>query len=151
MKLHDYCSINDLKESINMKMIKKIYNKVFAPPNSIELATIELEKAKKAFLEAKTHTEYYAAQVEFESIRIKRLEEYVNVIVAAGELTSNPLYQQELPTIVSPTMTLTKPATKKTVTVKLSNPAIKKSIKLSNPVIKKSIKLANPAIKKAVK
>jgi len=64
-----------------MKMIKKIYNKVFAPPNSIELATIELEKAKKAFLEAKTQAEYYAAQVEFESIRIKRLEEYVNVIV----------------------------------------------------------------------
>jgi hypothetical protein len=63
-----------------MKMIKKIYNKVFAPQNLIELATIELEKAKKAFLEAKTHTEYYAAQVEFESTRIKRLEEYVKVV-----------------------------------------------------------------------
>jgi len=61
-----------------MKMIKRIYNTVFTPLTSIDLARIELEESRKAFLEAKTHTEFYAAQVEFESIRIKRLEEYVN-------------------------------------------------------------------------
>ena len=85
-----------------MKMIKRVYNTVFAPSTSIDLARIELERARKAFLEAKTHTEFYAAQVEFESIRIKRLEEYVNVIVEAGELATNPLRQPMTPTIISP-------------------------------------------------
>jgi len=69
---------NNLQESISMKMIKRVYNTVFTPLTSIDLARIELEESRKAFLEAKTHTEFYAAQVEFESIRIKRLEEYVN-------------------------------------------------------------------------
>jgi hypothetical protein len=102
MQLTDYCSVNDLKENGSMKMIKKVYNTVFAPATSIDLARIELEKSKKAFLEAKTHTEFYAAQVEFESIRIKRLEEYVNVIVEAGELANNPLRQPVTPTVISP-------------------------------------------------
>lgn len=79
MQQTDYHSLNDLQESISMKMIKRAYNTVFTPSTSIDLARIELEKSRKAFLEAKTHTEFYAAQVEFESIRIKRLEEYVNI------------------------------------------------------------------------
>ena len=114
-----------------MKMIKRVYNTVFAPPTSIDLAKIELEKSRKAFLEAKTHTEYYAAQVEFESIRIKRLEEYVNIVVEAGELATNPLRQQVAPTVVVPVkkVALTKPAIKKTVTVTLAKPAIKKTVK----------------------
>ena len=91
MQLRDYDSLNDLQESISMKMIKRAYNTVFTPSTSIDLARIELEKSRKAFLEAKTHTEFYAAQVEFESIRIKRLEEYVNVIVEVGESATNPL------------------------------------------------------------
>ena len=91
MQLRDYDSLNDLQESISMKMIKRVYNTVFTPSTSIDLARIELEKSRKAFLEAKTHTEFYAAQVEFESIRIKRLEEYVNVIVEVGESATNPL------------------------------------------------------------
>jgi len=77
MQLTDYRSVNDLKEDISMKMIKKVYNTVFAPSSSIDLAKIELEKSKKAFLEAKTLAEFYASQVEFEITRIKRLEEYV--------------------------------------------------------------------------
>jgi len=77
MQLTDYRSVNDLKEDISMKMIKKVYNTVFAPPSSIDLAKIELEKSRKAFLEAKTLAEFYASQVEFEIKRIKRLEEYV--------------------------------------------------------------------------
>lgn len=114
-----------------MKMIKRVYNTVFAPSTSVDLARIELEKSRKAFLEAKTHTEFYAAQVEFESIRIKRLEEYVNVIVEAGEVATNPLRQQVAPTVVVPvkTVALTKPAIKKTVTVTLAKPAIKKTVK----------------------
>jgi len=102
-----------------MKMIRKFYRNIFAPASSIDLATIELEKAKKAFLEAKTHTEFYAAQVEFESIRIKRLEEYVNIVVDAGELVTNPLYQQVTPTAMPPVekVLLVKPAVKKRVVV----------------------------------
>ncbi len=91
MQLRDYHSLNDLQESISMKMIKRVYNTVFTPSTSIDLARIELEKSRKAFLEAKTHTEFYAAQVEFESIRIKRLEEYVNVIVKVGESATRPV------------------------------------------------------------
>jgi hypothetical protein len=111
IQLSDYHSLNDLQESISMKMIKRVYNTVFAPSTSIDLATIELEKSKKAFLEAKTHTEFYAAQVEFESIRIKRLEEYVNIVVEAGELATNPLRQTVAPTVRVPVKKV--PAAKK--------------------------------------
>ena len=63
-----------------MKIIKKMYNAVFSPPSSLDLARDELEKSRKAFLVNKTHTEYYASQVDFETKRIKRLEEYINDI-----------------------------------------------------------------------
>ena len=46
-------------------------------PDSLELAKKELEKSRKAFLESKTHTEYYAALTEFETVRISRLEKYL--------------------------------------------------------------------------
>jgi len=100
-----------------MKVLRKFYRNIFAQPTSIDLARIELEKSRKAFLEAKTHTEYYAAQVEFESIRIKRLEEYVNVIVEVGGVATSPSCQQVAPTVVVPVkkVALTKPAIKKTV------------------------------------
>jgi len=94
-----------------MKIIRQFYRNIFAPATSIDLATIELEKAKKAFLEAKTHTEFYAAQVEFESIRIKRLEEYVNIVVEARELATNPLRQTVAPTVRVPVKKV--PAAKK--------------------------------------
>lgn len=63
-----------------MKIIKRMYNTVFSPPSSLDLACDELEKSRKAFLVNKTHTEYYAAQVDFETKRIKRLEEYLTEI-----------------------------------------------------------------------
>jgi hypothetical protein len=63
-----------------MKIIKRMYNAMFSPPSSLELARDELEKSRKAFLLNKTHTEFYAAQVDFETKRIKRLEEYINDI-----------------------------------------------------------------------
>ena len=74
-----------------MKVIRKIYRNIFASPTSIDLAKIELEKSRKAFLEAKTHTEFYACQVEFEITRIKRLEEYINAVVEIKETTTNSL------------------------------------------------------------
>jgi hypothetical protein len=61
-----------------MKIIKRMYNAVFSPPSSLDLARDELEKSRKAFLVNKTHTEYYASQVDFETKRIKRLEEYIS-------------------------------------------------------------------------
>ena len=63
-----------------MKIIKRMYEVVFSPPSSLDLARDELEKSRKAFLVNKTHTEYYAAQVDFETKRIKRLEEYLTEI-----------------------------------------------------------------------
>ena len=63
-----------------MKIIKRMYSTVFSPPTSLDLAKDELEKSRKAFLINKTHTEYYASQVDFETKRIKRLEEYINDI-----------------------------------------------------------------------
>ena len=111
-----------------MKMIRRVYNTVFAPSTSIDLARIELEKSRKAFLEAKTHTEFYAAQVEFESIRIKRLEEYVNIVVEAGELATNPLHQQVTPIVTASVekVVLVKPAVKKRAVVAKKVPAAKK-------------------------
>ena len=61
-----------------MKIIKRMYNAVFSPASSLDLAKNELELSHKAFLVSKTHTEYYASQVDFETKRIKRLEEYIN-------------------------------------------------------------------------
>jgi hypothetical protein len=63
-----------------MKIIKRMYSAVFSPPSSLDLARDELEKSRKAFLVNKTHTEYYASQVDFETKRIKRLEEYLTEI-----------------------------------------------------------------------
>jgi hypothetical protein len=60
-----------------MRFIKDLYNKFLGAPDSTEMARKELEQSRKAFLAAKTHTEYYTAQVDFETKRIKRLEEYV--------------------------------------------------------------------------
>lgn len=61
-----------------MKIIKRMYNAVFSPASSLDLAKNELELSHKAFLVNKTHTEFYAAQVDFETKRIKRLEEYIS-------------------------------------------------------------------------
>lgn len=60
-----------------MKFITNIINK-FSAPDSQAMAKRELEQSRKAFLEAQTHTEYYSAQVDFETKRIKRLEEYLS-------------------------------------------------------------------------
>ena len=71
---------------------------------------------------------FYAAQVEFESIRIKRLEEYVNIVVEAGELATNPLHQQVTPIVTASVekVVLVKPAVKKRAVVAKKVPAAKK-------------------------
>jgi len=63
-----------------MRFIKNIYIKYLGAPDSTEIARKELEESRKAFLVAKTHTEYYNAQVDFETKRIKRLEDYLGDI-----------------------------------------------------------------------
>jgi hypothetical protein len=63
-----------------MRLIKNIYIKYLGAPDSTEIARRELEESRKAFLVAKTHTEYYNAQVDFETKRIKRLEDYLDSI-----------------------------------------------------------------------
>lgn len=63
-----------------MKLFNNLFDKHFGQPDSTDMARKELEQARKAFLQSKTHTEYYAAQVEFESKRIKRLEDYLTDI-----------------------------------------------------------------------
>jgi len=60
-----------------MKFIKNLYGKYLGAPDSTEMARKELKESRKAFLQAKTHTEYYTAQVNFENKRIKRLEDYL--------------------------------------------------------------------------
>ena len=129
MQLTDYCSVNDLKEDISMKMIKKVYNTVFAPPSSIDLAKIELEKSRKAFLEAKTHTEFYASQVEFEITRIKRLEEYVNAVVEIKETTTNSLPDPVAP-VRKMVMTHTTLAKKVALRKKVVHSVSKKGLKV---------------------
>lgn len=63
-----------------MNLFKNLYNKYLGAPDSTDMARRELELSRKAFLEAKTHTEYYTSQVDFETKRIKRLEEYLDSI-----------------------------------------------------------------------
>lgn len=63
-----------------MKLFKNLFEKYLGAPDSTEMARKELEQSRKAFLTAKTHTEYYTSQVDFESKRIKRLEDYLTEI-----------------------------------------------------------------------
>lgn len=60
-----------------MRLISNLFDKHFGQPDSTDMARKELEQSRKAFLQAKTHTEYYTSQVDFESKRIKRLEDYL--------------------------------------------------------------------------
>ena len=47
------------------------------PPSAKVLAKKELESAKRSYLENKTHAEYYATLCTFETLRIARLEKYI--------------------------------------------------------------------------
>jgi fido (protein-threonine AMPylation protein) len=60
-----------------MNKLKELWLTFTNPPSAKVLALRELENAKRAYLESKTHQEYYDAQVDFERIRITRLEAYL--------------------------------------------------------------------------
>ena len=60
-----------------MNKIKAVWQSVTYPPKAKELASKELENAKRSYLENKTHQEFYASQVTFELGRIARLEKYL--------------------------------------------------------------------------
>jgi hypothetical protein len=60
-----------------MKYINRLYNSVFGPAPSYELAVEELEEARRELLKAQTHTEYYEAQVAYLNARILRLQKYI--------------------------------------------------------------------------
>ena len=60
-----------------MNAIKQLWIKVAYQTKALELAKRELESAKRGFLEAQTHREFYDAQVQFERGRISRLEAYL--------------------------------------------------------------------------
>jgi hypothetical protein len=60
-----------------MNKLKELWLTFTNPPSAKVLALRELENAKRAYLESKTHQEYYAAQVTFEMGRIARLEAYI--------------------------------------------------------------------------
>ncbi len=61
-----------------MNLIKQIWIMIVNPPSARSLALKELESAKRAYLQSKTHAEYYATLCSFENQRIIRLEKYLD-------------------------------------------------------------------------
>lgn len=62
-----------------MNKIRSMWDALTSPPKAMDLATKELENAKRSYLENKTHSEYYSTLCSFESQRIKRLELYLGI------------------------------------------------------------------------
>jgi len=60
-----------------MDKLKYIWKLLTYRPLAKDLAFKELENAKRSFLENKTHAEYYTVLCNFETQRIKRLEQYL--------------------------------------------------------------------------
>jgi hypothetical protein len=60
-----------------MKYFNRLYNSVFGPAPSHEIAVAELEEARRELLRSQTHMEYYEAQVNYLQNRIARLQKYV--------------------------------------------------------------------------
>ena len=60
-----------------MNKIKAVWQAVTHPPKAKELASKELENARRSYLEHKTHQEYYSNLCSFETQRIARLEKYL--------------------------------------------------------------------------
>jgi hypothetical protein len=60
-----------------MNALKRFWMLLVNPPSARTLAIKELESAKRSFLQNKTHSEYYSTLCTFETMRIARLEKYV--------------------------------------------------------------------------
>ena len=65
--------------NINIAKIKALWQYVTHPPKAQELAAKELEDAKRSYLVHKTNAEYYTVLCNFETQRIKRLEQYLGL------------------------------------------------------------------------
>jgi len=63
--------------SMSISKIRTLWQYVTHPPKAQELAAKELEDAKRSYLANKTHAEYYTVLCNFETQRIKRLEQYL--------------------------------------------------------------------------
>jgi len=63
-----------------MNKIRNLWQFATHPPTARTLAIRELEKAKREFLEYKTHAEYYTTLCSFEAQRIARLEKYLDPV-----------------------------------------------------------------------
>jgi hypothetical protein len=66
--------------SMSISKIKNLWQYVTHPPKAQELAARELENAKRSYLANKTHAEYYTVLCNFETQRIKRLEQYLEIV-----------------------------------------------------------------------
>jgi hypothetical protein len=60
-----------------MNALKRFWMLLVNPPSAKVLAKKELESAKRSYLENKTHAEYYGTLCTFETLRIARLEKYI--------------------------------------------------------------------------
>jgi hypothetical protein len=60
-----------------MKFIERVKT-LFTPLSAFEIATTELEEAKRELLNAQSATEYAARMAAYHGDRIKRLTAYVN-------------------------------------------------------------------------
>ena len=65
--------------SLTIDKIRTLWQYVTHPPKAQELATKELEDAKRSYLANKTQAEYYTVLCNFETQRIKRLEQYLGL------------------------------------------------------------------------
>ena len=60
-----------------MEKIKRLWVLITYRPKAKDLAAKELEDAKRSYLANKTNAEYYTVLCNFETQRIKRLEQYL--------------------------------------------------------------------------
>jgi hypothetical protein len=60
-----------------IEKIKQLWVLVTYRPKAKDLAAKELEDAKRSYLVNKTNAEYYTVLCNFETQRIKRLEQYL--------------------------------------------------------------------------
>jgi hypothetical protein len=61
--------------------MKPLYQVIFRTPTPFELATKELEEARRSKLAAESAWEYAKAMVNYHADRIERLEQYVRANV----------------------------------------------------------------------
>jgi hypothetical protein len=62
-----------------IEKIKQLWVLITYRPKAKDLAVKELEDAKRSYLVNKTNAEYYTVLCNFETQRIKRLEQYLGL------------------------------------------------------------------------